>query len=748
MVEPAKQLYVFDDFCLDTTECQLKRQGEVIPLPPKVFDVLRVMVENRGRILDKDFLHRTLWPDTFVEDGTLAQYVFLLRKALNEESAGHRFIETVPRRGYRFVATVQEITEAADGQGKTVNGSYGLLSPTASNGFQQALAIPPESLPSPQAPSPFTNWQSFLRSKTVIAVVTLFLLVGIAFAYYLLRRFPSIVPSSHTMQITKLTTIGKAAFPALSPDSKYVAFVLDDAGKQSVWVRQLAAANNVQVIAPAEVDYLGLTFSPDGNYLYYLVYTRPVIFGTLYRMPVLGGAATKLIEDIDSPVAFSPDGKQLAFVRIDPLKSESYILVADTDGREQKTVATRKRPEYFSANDGVAWSPDGNVLACAAGSTNASGPFMNLVGINASDGKEISLSTHPWKQVGQITWRKDGHGLIAVARSQDSPLSTTQLWHFPYPTGSPSRITNDLNLYSKLSPNSDLSKLVTIQSSRVSSLWVVPEADASRAVQIGGASMDNYAHKLGLAWLRNNELIFGSYASGNADLWLMNSDGSNARQLTVDPNIDLAPTVSSSETPFVAFVSNRGGGYSIWRMDAEGQNISRVTKGQTDYYPSISPDGKWIFYTNIISDLPTVWKVPATGGEPVQFLSDSAFNPVVSPDGKSVALFYAMPKDLVFKLALVPIDGGTPSKIFDLIAQDFSVVRWSNDGQWITYVDTKNGVSNIWAQPIDGSPAKQLTNFKSDLIFRFAWSPDGKTLACERGFFVNDVVVVSDFLPT
>lgn len=739
-----KPLYVFDDFCLDAAACQLKRHGEPIPLPPKVFDVLLVMVENRGRILDKDFLHRTLWPDTFVEDGTLAQYVFLLRKALQEETAGHRYIETVPRRGYRFVAPVQEVRDTepgANGWEQKRNG-VSLFSEETSR-LPAALAAESAARPS----TSFTSTVGFLQSKWAMAGVSLSLALVIGLAYFLFKRFVA-APPPRSMQITKLTTMGKAALPALSPDAKYVAYVVDDAGKQSVWVRQLAAANNVQVVAPAEVDYMGLTFSPDGNYLYYLVYSRPQIYGTLHRLPVLGGTATKLVEDIDSPVAFSPDGKQLAFVRIDPLKSESYIVLANTNGTEQQTIATRKRPEYFYANDGVAWSPDAKMLACAAGSTSANGPFMNLVGVGVKDGKETLLTTQHWKQMGQMAWRQDGSGLIAMARSQESPLSTTQLWYFPYPTGEAIRLTNDLNLYSKLSPSSDLTKLVTIQSTRVSSLWTVSSAEPTQAVQIGGATMDNYSHLLGLAWMPNGKLIYGSYASGNADLWLMGADGQNPHQLTVDPNIDFSPAVSGNDPPFIAFVSTRGGGYSIWRMDAEGQNLQRLTKGHADYDPTVTPDGKWVLYSTITSELPTTWKVSAEGGEPIPFSKNPAFNPAVSPDGKLVALFYAIPEQLVFKLAVVPIAGGEPSRIFDVIAQDSPLIRWSADGQMITYLDTKNGVSNLWGQPLDGGPVKQLTNFKADRIFRFAWSPDGKTLVCERGFYVNDVVLMSDFLPT
>lgn len=734
-----KPTYVFDDFCLDAAAYQLKRHGELIPLPPKVFDVLLVMVENHGRILDKEFFHRTLWPDTFVEDGTLTQYVFLLRKALQEDPPKHRYIETVPRRGYRFVAAVQELSVPISRNGSQAEDESSLNKPSKREAETTVIA--------PPALSPAIK---FFPSKWAVGMAGLCILLAAGVLYLLFKRSSPPLPATHNMQLTRLTTTGKARLPALSPDAKYVAYVVNDAGKQSVWVRQLAAANNVQVIAPAEVDYEGLTFSTDGNFLYYQVYNRPATYGTLYRLPVLGGAATRLIEDIDGPVSFAPDDKHLAFIRNAPLQGETYLILAEMNGSGQHTLATRKSPNSFLPQEGVAWSPDGKVLVCAGRGMDANGPYANLIGVDSANGKEQPLTTHPWKQIGQMAWRKDGSGVLAVARSQDSPLSTSQLWYFPYPSGAPTRITNDLNHYSKLSPNGDRNKLVTVQSSRVSSLWRTSADETEQAVQLTGAGMDNYAHRLGLTWTVNGQLVYGSYASGNADLWTMKPDGGNQRQLTSDPNIDFAPAVAGAARPrpFIVFGSTRGGGYGIWRMDTDGQNAQRLTNGQSDFYPAVTPDGQWVFYTNTSSDLPTTWKVSANGGTPVSFLSHSAFNPAVSPDGKWVALFYAVPEQLVYKLALVPITGGEPSRVFEVISQDLAnVVRWSADGQMITYIDTKNGVSNLWGQPLDGGPARQLTHFKSDLIFRFAWSPDGKTLACERGFYVNDVVLFSEFLP-
>ena len=732
METQTKRLYLFDDFCLDAAECQLRRRGEVIALPPKVFDMLRVLVENRGRILDKEFLMKSLWPDTFVEDGTLAQYIFLLRKALQEETAGHRYIETIPRRGYRFVAPVQEV----DGRTRTSNG---VAVPEEIARLKNGSHTKLSPLPEPVAPA--ASWL-----KPAVIVLSFVLLVALTIgSYLLLRRTDPLLTSPQTMQITRLTATGKAGIPALSPDGKYVAYRVDEAGKQSVWLRQLAAVNGVAIVPPAEMELTGLTFSPDGNYLYYTAYQRPPVYGALYRVPVLGGNPVKLLDDVDSAVTFSPEGKRIAFVRLAPLEGESFIFTANADGNQPQKLATRKLPDYFFQDDGLAWSPDGMLIACAAGSSGNNGPYMNLVAVNTTSGQEVLLTQKHWRSTGQIAWHKNGKGVVAIARELDSPLASNQLWFFPFPSGEPRKITNDLNVYSGVNLSQDSRQLVTVQSAKVSNFWLVPAAETNRAVQIGGQGIDNHSHRLGLTWLPGGKLLYGSYAGGNADLWLMGVEDNHQQQLTTDPKSDLMPT-ASADGRVVAFISSRGGGYSIWRMDADGMNVARLTQGQADHFPSVTPDGKWVFYTNSVHEQPTVWKVPAEGGEPIQVTSHISFSPTVSPDGKWVAMFVVVPKDLLYKLAYLPITGGDPVKIFNVTPSDIPVVRWSADSRMLTYVDTKQGVSNIWGQPIDGSPAKQLTEFKSDRIFRFAWSPDGKALVCERGFYVNDVVLMSDFL--
>ncbi len=748
-----RHLYSFGTYSVDVAERQLLRAGDCVALPPKVFDTLLVLVENRGRILEKDVLMNKIWPDSFVEESSLAQYIFQLRKALGDDASEHRFIETIPKRGYRFIASVQEefcpLPLYANGSAVMTVESLPLVtsliaaqetapSPVSANPALKTLihrpTSPPISLPN-KLRLLNLGWAAMM-SVTVLAS----LIVG---GIWLTRNYAETLTPPTPVQITKLTSTGRAIAPAISPDGKYVTYIADDLGKQSLWLRQTETLSNVQILPPADVSFQGLTFSPDGNYLYYVIYKMPKHIGVLYRVPILGGTSQKVVEDVDTAITFAPDGQRFAFVRQYPATLETAVVIAHTDGSHEQKLATRKSPKTFSM-DGLSWSPNGELIAVASGNTGASGPSMQLVGLRLKDGGEECLSVTAWGNLKQVVWRKDGRGLMAIGWQQSAAVMANQIWYIPYPDGEPRRVTNDLINYSGLSIAADTGKVVTTQSTKVSRLWLVPENKTEQATQTASVGIDNFSEKLGLNWLSDQKLIYGSRASGNADLWLMDADGNNQKQLTVDTTLEGQPTVTA-DGRFIAFLSNRAGTYNIWRMNADGSHLQRLTNGPWENTPSFSPDGKWIVYNGVFQSKPVLWKIPAEGGTPVQLTNDVSVRPSVSPDGKMVAHLHLDEKSQRMKLAVVPMEGESQVKMFETSIPEPHIVNWSPDGRMVTYVDTHDGVSNIWGQPLDGSPSKPLTHFKSDHIFRFAWSPDGKKLACERGFYINDVVLISNF---
>jgi eukaryotic-like serine/threonine-protein kinase len=234
------------------------------------------------------------------------------------------------------------------------------------------------------------------------------------------------------------------------------------------------------------------------------------------------------------------------------------------------------------------------------------------------------------------------------------------------------------------------------------------------------------------------------------DLWVMNADGSNQRQLTANTGDNSQP-VATPDGRYIIFKSNRSGTANIWRLDVDGTNPRRLSSGSGEADPHCTPDGKWVVYTLLGAGKPTVWRVSIDGGAPEQIIDKYTTNPAVSPDGESIACFYRDEQaNGRMKLAVFKIAAGEPVRSFDTPAVPVfdaasSLLRWTGDGRALTYIVTVGDVSNLWSQPISGDPPKQLTNFKSNRIFSFDWLPVGRQLILSRGTVTSDVLLISNF---
>ncbi|MBL8189824.1 MAG: PD40 domain-containing protein [Acidobacteria bacterium] len=748
MSKQAKQLYEFGRFRLDADERLLMRDGRTVPLSPKVFDTLLALVENSGRILGKEELMQLLWPDTFVEESNLTQNISQLRRALSDGNDDVQYIETIPKRGYRFAADVkpveplngQQTEPVADGKsdwqfsanGNPTNGHQSLADSSPVQSTSEAVEVS----------EPLLSRKRAAMTMALLAISLLILALALWVAYRRLNNHGKI--AFRQISPTKLTTSGKALLATISRDGKYAAFVAEDQGRQSLWVRQVAADSSSQILAPAEMIFSGVTFSLDDTFLYYVARPRGELMSKLYQVPLLGGTPREVMDDVDSPVTFSPNGQYFAFVRNFPQSRETALILAKLDGSEDRTLLKKKRPESLSLL-GPAWSPDGRVIACSAGTLTSGEVVTQVVAVSIEDGSVRPIGDQTWTTIGQIAWLGDGSGLVFSAWRRTSAVYGDQLYLLTYPKGEMRRVTDDMTSYEGISVSADSGLLVSRRSDRISSIWVVPERggvfDASAASQIKSGFGDNYSERLGLDWTPDGRLLFAAHASGNLDVWSTSSDGKQQRQLTRDGQADLMP-VSSPDGRYVLFVSERGGSSHIWRMDADGGNPKQLTRGRGDVFPSVSPDGRWVVYSSSTNGKSALWKVAIDGGEPVQLSPKVMLRPVLSPDGKWIASFYQDEKDGRNKIALSPFEGGEPVIIEGMPVPDFALLRWSPDGKSLTYIATEHGASNIWSKPIDGGQARRLTNFPSDQIFRFAWSRDGKTLACERGMVINDAVLL------
>ena len=595
-----------------------------------------------------------------------------------------------------------------------------------------------------------------------IAAASVLVLAALGFAIYKLFLQGKKVTTFQAAGITRLTNHGKATHTAISPDGKYFVYALSDAGKQSIWLRQISAANDTQIVPPGPVGVFGLTFSRDGNDLYYVIKQNDP--GTLYRIPTLGGTPVKLLERIDCPVAFSPDGKQLAFVRGDfPNRGESGLFIANADGSNVRQIAARKSPDYFYPIffTGPSWSPDGLRIACAVTNTRSE---SRLIVVNVEDGKEQALTPQPWRQIGRVEWLPDGGGLLMVAQEQGDAV--TQIWSISYPDGEVRRVTNDLNGYRALSLTADGSRLVTIQLSGLINMWVVAGGNAERAVKVpsvGSAQSGEVVSAIqlpvgnlgylggneGISWTPDGHVVFISASGKQGDIWIMNPDGSNRKQLTSNAGNNHNPVVSP-DGRYIVFTSGRSGARNVWRMNIDGSDQRQLTSGLVDVLPSVSPDGQWVVYSSLDENKALLWKVPLAGGNPVQITDREGLNPVVSPDGRLLAYLYTEAPDPGAppnRIAVIPFEGGDPVKTFEIqpgLGGARTILHWSRDGRSLLYSAINNNVSNIWSQPLEGGAPVELTNFTEHIITAFDYSRDGHTLAVSRGLLIRDAVLISN----
>jgi Tol biopolymer transport system component/DNA-binding winged helix-turn-helix (wHTH) protein len=760
-----KQLYEFGPFRLDPVKRRLLREGEPVPLTPKAFDTLLVLVRQSGKTVEKDELMSRVWPGAVVEENNLNQNITALRKCLGDSRQASQYIATIPGLGYRFVAEVKtasvveaETAEdlrgrmplAVEKSGRLDEEGQAEIANTAASGAESAApaiasdgsTASVESLPTPaHDESDYTP--SKPKSMVMPVALALLLIASTAYAFWAYQKSGRPHPpkeAASEIEVTALTRTGTTGRATISPDGRYIIYSVAEGGRESLWLRQASASSAQQIVPPARVEYTGLTFSRDGDHLYFVRAEMNGSVRALYRLPALGGVSTKLLDDVHSPVTLSPDGGRMAFVRNSG--GQSALMIANADGANQRLLASRPAPDNFKV---PAWSPDGKVIACSAGGRERYDFHNSVVAVRVEDGGQSPASPREWGWTGHVEWLADGSGLLLTASEQ--PEGMDQIWHVSYPEGAARRITSDSNRYRTISLTSDSRTLVAVLSEFHSDIWVAPEADAARAQKITfgtGAYLD-------VCYTPDGRIVYASQAGGSWDIWVMNADGSNQQQLTADAGVNAHPAVST-DGRHIVFASNRAGVFNIWRMDSDGGNPVRLTAGGGEKFPQWSPDGRWVVYNSVSPDesLYSLWKVSVDGREPVQLTATDCERPAVSPDGKRVAGFHRDTSAAGgYSVVVTPFDGGPPERTFatpqDVVPLPF--VRWSPDEQSLTYTAHRDGIPNIWMQPLSGGPAKQLTEFKSEGRLRFDWSRDGKQLVLSRHVWTSDLVLLRNFSP-
>jgi serine/threonine protein kinase len=575
----------------------------------------------------------------------------------------------------------------------------------------------------------------------VIVALTIFCAAG-AGVYFVLHR-PTAMPFQ-SFAITQITNSGKYIAAAISPDGKYLLSAVEENGRQSLWLRNIPTNSDTQVIAPADASYRRLTFSSDGNYIYFL----KQVSGTgrrsdLLRAPVLGSVPQVVVRHDDTGAAFSPDGKRMAFARgNDPEPGKFSLITASLDGTDEKVITTGPDFYFFSR---VAWSPDGSQIALAN-----TGPGPGNVSIQLCDlasSKVRTLARFDDRPIDYVAWMPDSRSLLVIYENSIGFVSRSQIGFISNPGAQFHTITNDTNDYGTLTLSADGKTLATVQRKATQILYLVPAAGFSGNPPNPAPAQSKDAAMFG--WASNGDLYFGD--GGN--LLRMSVDGSNRTTLLSDPSSAVIHPDGCADGRYIVVTwSNHSANKktNIWRVDADGSNSKRLTSGVTDVGGYCSPDGKWVYYYNI--DTFQVFRVPIDGGNPEEVPgSGGLFNSPglgLSSDGKFLVFFRSNkdPKTTVGKLVLVPLDAGPKPqvKFLDPDPRFSEYPHFTPDRKALVYVIREKGTDNLWLQPLDGSPGRQVTNFQGDAIQYYSFSLDGKTLGVMRTHIESDVVLLHE----
>ncbi len=577
------------------------------------------------------------------------------------------------------------------------------------------------------------------KLRTVlILTLAVFLVAGVGFGIYKFAENRKTNVSFESANFSRVTSSSKAVTTAISPDGKWLVYANGDEEQQSLWLQQISVSGSTtQIIPPAAVEYTGLAFSPDGSYVYYTVFEVGASTGTLYQIPVLGGAARKLFNSINGKVSFSPNGKQITYFSQED--DETRLMIGNADGTDQRQLLTRRGNEFFADlfdSPAPSWSPDGKTIATPVGTHKPRGVSVAL--ISPETGEMTFFSAQKFVAAYSLEWLADGRSLLLMA---SEGVAYPKIWQIAYPSGEAQMLSNDFYTYKSLSLTADSSVIATIRGVMIQNIWTAPVDDTARVSQVTTGSDRSFAP----SWTPDGKLVYARGSGGNNDIYIVDSTGdARPKQLTENAGSNHTPAVSP-DGRFIVFRSTRTGFNALWRMDIDGGNPTQLT-GNNELNPSFSPDGREVVY-NSFANKSTIWKVGIEGGQPVQLTDKESSFPRFSPDGKQLVCLYQEDPKSPAKMAILASTGGSPVKSFALPSgfDYFTNVRWMPDGRSIVYGITKGGVTNLWTQLIEGGAPRQITNFTSDILYSFDFSRDGKQLTFSRGSIPSDVILISGF---
>jgi serine/threonine protein kinase/Tol biopolymer transport system component len=606
--------------------------------------------------------------------------------------------------------------------------------------------------PGSSAAAPAARRSPWLVIAGMLALLAVLAAAGWGiYSYHLARSAPAPAAPFQNFTISEVTNSGEVVQAAISPDGKYILSAKRNDGLESLLLHNVPTSSDTQIIAPDVVQYTSLAFSPDGNYIYF----KQIASATqhnLYRATVLGGTPQMIVRDVDSNVAFSPDGKRIAYIRAnDPVVDQSRLLSAAMDGSDERMLFSG--PVTLALSRCVAWSPDGTHIAW---STSTAGKTIGgIVMFDVASGKARRFATFDDKGIGNLSWLPDGSGLLVGYRSMET-RGHMQIALLSYPDAKFRAVTRDTNSYTSFSVSADGNVIASVQAKESSRLNLLPAAGAKTAAPPPPFPEEQEINSF--SWDVAGNLLLTEAGK----LVRVSPDGLSKTTLINDPDsfVDSASACQGGRSVVFNWIGRRGTNtFDLWRAGADGSNPVQLTKGMNGFAPLCSTDGKWVYFMTLSSGQPSLQRVSfENGGKgeeipgsavPNSFMGAQGFG--LSPDGTKLAYVASIvdpaTKTARQKLALVDIVSGRPPRVLDADPRLSRGPVFTPDGKAVAYPIREKGVDNVWIQPLDGSPGRQITKFTGQEIVSLAWSSDGKQLAILRIDYKSDIVLLRSANP-
>lgn len=621
MSQQSQHLYEFGPFRLDAGERLLLRDGASVPLTPKAFDLLLTLVEQHGHLLEKDELLKKVWPDTFVEEANLSYNISLIRKALGDGENGRRYIETVPKRGYRFTAEVQTVPPAANGDGlihKQIQSTSDALPPATPS------AAPPR----------------ISRRVWAAVVLALFLPVG-GIVWWAAFRPSLTLPPPQLIPLTSFP--GNEMQPSFSPDGNQIAFVWEgeQRGNPDIYVKQLGNESLHRLTTDPAVDFWPC-WSPDGRYI---AFTRELAEGSaLYLIPSLGGAERRITQVWSNNslfhhlISWSPDGEWLAVIdKLSPAEPPSVYLVGRQTGEKRKLTAP---PAAIYGDRSPTISPDGQWVA-----------FVRVIGSGVNDlylvpsaGGEARRLTFDNTASPSPVWTPDGREILFLSTRGGE----YNLWRVPVTGGTPVQVEAAGRDLRNLAISRQGNRLAWTRPIYDPNIWQMELADAASPSGGKQLPLSLKSAKPLIASTRadtnpdlspdGQRIAFLSDRSGSSEIWVADSTGERPSQLTAFNRVALAgnPRWSPDGRQVVFEARPPAAAADIYVISAEGGQPRRLTTDPAeDTVPRWSRDGSWIYFSSMRSgNRHQIWRMPAAGGQAIQVTSQGGLDCMESPDGQ------------------------------------------------------------------------------------------------------------------